>query len=133
MIKQNSQLWNRDEGKFNQLRQIILVSAEFISNGINFDTYKAQEKGFSEEDIADVDHILTDCSFFTNEFLKEINFITDTDDIPKVYFVEFAKIIFILYEDNQKSFYIFEEDLHKAILVHKYVGEWDEYLTNAAA
>lgn len=132
-MKQNNQLWNIEESKFNQLRQIILVSTEFTIDGIKFDTFKAQEKGFPAEDIADADYLLTDYSFFTNEFLQEIKLLRATEDNPKICFVEFAKIIFVLYEDNQKSFYIFEEDLHKAILVHKYVGDWDEYLTNAAA
>jgi hypothetical protein len=127
MTKQNSELWTREEGKFNQLRQIILASTEFITDGIKFDTDLAKEKGFTAEDIADADYLLTDCSFFANEFLKEIKLLRATEDNPKIYFVEFAKIIFVLNKNNQKSFYIFEEDLHKAVLIHKYMNDWEEH------
>ncbi len=80
-----------DESKFKRLRQIILDSTEFISGGISFDTFKALENGYSEEDIAQADRLLTDCSFYTREFWKEIRLITETGDNPKIYFVEFAK------------------------------------------
>ena len=123
MIKPNSPIWNLNEGKFKLLRQIILASTEFITDGIKFDTFKAQEKGFPKEDIADADYLLTDCSFFTNDFLKEIKLLTPTEDNPKIYFIEFAKIIFVLYTDSQKSSYMFEEDLHKAVVLHKFMNE----------
>jgi len=104
-----------DEAKFRRLRQIILASTEFISGGFGFDTYKAQQKGYPEHEIAIADHLLTDYSFYTSEILKDIRLLTNEPDAClKVYFIEFAKIIFVLYEDNQKSTYWFEEDLHQA-------------------
>ncbi len=126
---------NMDEARFKRLRHIILESTEFIAGGISFDTYKAQQKGYPEDEIAVADQLLTDCSFYTSEFLKEIRLITNEPDAcPKLYFVEFAKIIFILYDDNLKSTYMFEEDLHQAVLLHQYMGYCNEYLsTNAAS
>ena len=43
--------------------KIILDYTEFIKGGIGFDTYKAQQIGYSETEIAFADHLLTYCSF----------------------------------------------------------------------
>ena len=123
-----------DEAKFRRLRQIILDNTTFISGGISFDTFKALEKGYSEEEIANADYLLVDCSFFTKDFVKEIRLITtNTEDKFVVYFVEFAKIIFVLYSDSQKSIHFFEEDLQKMVSFKQYLGFCDEFLLKKPA
>ena len=123
-----------DEAKFRRLRQIILDSTTFISGGIRFDTFKALEKGYSEEEITEADYLLAECSFFTKDFVKEIRLITtNTEDKFVVYFVEFAKIIFVLYSDSQKSIHFFEEDLQKMVSFKQYLGFCDEFLLKKPA
>jgi len=123
-----------NEAKFRRLRQIILDSTTFISGGISFDTFKAPEKGYPEEEIANADYLLVDCSFFTKDFVKEIRLITtNTEDKFVVYFVEFAKIIFVLYKDSQKSKHFFEEDLQKMVSFIQYLGFCDEFLLKKPA
>ena len=123
-----------DEAKFRRLRQIILDSTRFVSCGISFDTMEAHKKGYTEEEITDVEYLLTKSSFFTKDFLEEIRQVTsDSDNKFDIFFVEFAKIIFILHEDSQKSKYFFEEDLQKEVLFKQYVGFSNEFLSEKPA
>ena len=123
-----------EEAKYWRLRQIILDSTRFVSCGVSFDTDNALEKGYSEEEITEADYLLTECSFYTRDFLKEIRLITtNTEDKFVVYFVEFAKIIFVLYEDSQKSMHFFEEDLQKIVSFKQYLGFCDEFLLKKPA
>ena len=134
LFLQKPQVLNMDEAKFRRLRQIILDSTTFISGGISFDTFKALKKGYSEEEITDAEYLLTKGSFYTRDFLKEIRLITtNTEDYFAVYFVEFAKIVFVLYEDSQKSMHFFEEDLQKIVSFKQYLGFCDEFLLKKPA
>lgn len=123
-----------DEAKFRRLRQIILDSTRFISGGISFDTEKALEKGYAAEEITDAEYLLTKSSYFVMDFRNEIRQITaDADDKFSIFFVEFGKIIFVLFEDSQKSMYFFEEDLQKEVSFKKYLGYCNEFLLNKPA
>ena len=123
-----------DEAKFRRLRQIILDSTRFVSCGISFDTDEALKKGYTEEEITDAEYLLTKSSFFTKDFLEEIRQVTsDSDNKFDIFFVEFAKIIFILHEDSQKSRYFFEEDLQKEVLFKQYIGFSNEFLSGKPA
>ena len=123
-----------DEAKFRRIRQIILDSTIFISCGISFDTEIALEKGHSKEEITDAEYLLTKGSFFTKDFLKEIKQITtDKEDKFDIFFVEFAKIVFVLYADSQKSIHFFEEDLQKMVSFKQYLGFCDEFLLKKPA
>lgn len=118
-----------DEAKFRRIRQIILDSTRFVSSGISFDTEKVLEKGYAVEEITDAEYLLTKSSYFVMDFRNEIRQITaDADDKFDIFFVEFAKIIFVLYEDSQKSLHFFEEDLQKLVLFKQYLGFCHEFL-----
>lgn len=123
-----------DEAKFRRLRQIILDSTRFVSCGVSFDSEKALERGHAEDEITDAEYLLTKSSFFTQDFLNEIRLITTHEaDKFDIFFIEFAKIIFVLYEDSQKSMYFFEEDLQKMVSFKQYLGFCDEFLLKKPA
>ena len=117
-----------DEAKFRRLRQLILDSTTIHDDGISFDTDIALEKGYSEEEIAIADNLLLNCSFFTRDFLDKIMYLRgDYQFKPQIYFVEFAKIIFIVDKNRQKSTHIFEEDLEKEVLFKQFVTICQEH------
>lgn len=118
-----------DEAKFRRLRQIILDSTRFVSCGVSFDTEKARENGHAEAEITDAEYLLTESSFFTQEFMNEIKQIAnDKEDKFDIFFIEFAKIIYVLYKDSKKSMHFFEEDLQKMISLKQYLGFCNEFL-----
>lgn len=118
-----------DAIKFNRIRQIIIDSATYVSRGITFDTQKAYENGYSDEEIANAEYLLTESSYFVKDFEDEIKQITSNTEADfHVYFVEFAKIIFVLHENNQKPTHFFEEDLQKMVLFSQCLGFCDEFL-----
>ncbi len=109
--------------KFNRLRQIILDSATFVAYGVCFDTQKVYDKGFSDEEIANAEYLLTESSYFVSDFVHEVKQITsDVEAEFHVFLVEFAKIIFVVYEDSQKSIHFFKEELQKMVLLNQYHG-----------
>lgn len=123
-----------DEAKFRRIRETILDSTTFVSRGVCFDTDNAHVNGYSDEEIADAEYLLTESSFFTKDFVKEIEQITDDTQVNFiVYFVEFAKIIFMVHEDSPKSRYFFEEDLQKMVLLKQYRGFSHEFLMKKPA
>ena len=118
-----------DKAKYRRLRQIILDSTTIHDDGISFDTDIALKKGYFQDEIAIADELLTNCSFFTADFLDKIRYLRcDSEYKPRIYFVEFAKIIFILDKDLQKCRHIFEEELEKQVLFKQYTGICENYL-----
>ena len=120
-----------DEAKFRRLRLIILDSTTIDNEGILFDTNIALEKGYPEEEIAVADELLTNCSFFTRDFLDKIRYwYGDPDFKPQIYFVEFAKIIFIIDKNKKKPIHIFEEELEKEVFFKEYITTCRYYIGN---
>jgi len=110
-----------DNTKFWRIRQLILDSTTYLDNGIYYNSNFALEKGYSEEEIAIADEIFTNWSSFTTKFLDKVKYVYgDSAKNSAIYFVEYANIIFIIEKENQKSTYIFEEDLHKKVFLKEF-------------
>lgn len=110
-----------DDTKFWRIRQLILDCTTYPDNGILYESNSASEKGYTEEEIAIADEIFTNWSCFTTKFLDKVEYVYgDSANKSAIYYVEFAKIIFIIEKESQKSTYILEEDLQRKVFLKEF-------------
>ena len=117
-----------DDSVLKQIRQLILDSTTVLDDGIEFDTSKAVEKGYSEAEIAVADDLLRNQGAFTTEFLGDILYYFDSSTDLKIFYVAIARIILLIDLNNQKYTHIFEEDLVKEVAAKRVFENYLEYI-----
>jgi len=117
-----------------RLRDLILDCCKISGIIIEFDTFKALENGYSQDEITIANNILLNSSGFClhNHKLKEdIMFIFgENDDKPIAFHVDVVKIIFVISVKRDIYTHIFEEDLEKEVIKKKEFIEYFEYVTS---
>ena len=109
------------EMSLQRLRELTLEIHSFEEKGIEFDTNKALELGYSETEIEIASKILAmEPNVSLNNLFKSKIIFCDPDIQSKkaffVYYVMFVKLIFVIDRDANVYSYIFEEDLEEKVM-----------------
>ncbi len=109
-----------EEISLQRLRELILDIHSFVELGVEFDTNKALELGYSETEIEIASKILAinQNSSLNNLFKSKILFCNPDFQSKKtvyVYYVMLAKLIFVFDEESDIYSHIFEEDLEEKV------------------
>ena len=107
-----------EEISLQRIRELLLAIHYPVGKGVEFDTEKALDLGYSAEEIAFVERIIPiePDRTLMSLFKREIIFCNlDKSFTCGIVYIAMAKIIFIIEADGSECDYIFEEDLETKV------------------